>query len=262
MSFDRNNPLPSRDFNNLVKLISILRNECPWDRKQTHDSLKYLMIEEMYEALESIDAQDFDELKKELGDILLHVVFHAEIATENRHFDIGDVIYNIMEKLIRRHPHVFNGVDASDEETVKRNWESIKKSEGQRKSVLEGVPGILPGLLMAQRMQEKAGGVGFDWKTWKAAWPKLQEELGEFRDQLDRNDRGNMEKEFGDLLFSVVNVGRLAGLNAEDCLRMTNNKFRERFTYIEDRLREKGLQPENVSLEEMDVLWEEAKEYE
>ncbi|MCA1803359.1 MAG: MazG family protein, partial [Rhodothermaceae bacterium] len=151
MSFDKNAPLPSRDFNNLVKLINVLRNECPWDRKQTHDSLKYLMIEEMYEALESIDAQDFDELKKELGDILLHVVFHAEIATENRHFDIGDVIYNIMEKLIRRHPHVFNGVDATDEETVKRNWESIKKSEGQRKSVLEGVPGILPGLLMAQR---------------------------------------------------------------------------------------------------------------
>ncbi len=257
--FDRNNPVPTRNFYDLVKIMEILRKECPWDKKQTHQSIRDLMIEEVYEAVEAIDNNDLDELKKELGDILLHVVFHGEMGTETNSFDIGDIVYGIQDKLIRRHPHVFGTTIADDTDTVKKNWEEIKKAEGGRKNVLSGVPSNLPGLLKAQRMQEKAGAVGFDWKRWPEAWEKLSEELGEFRHALE-SEPDEIENEFGDVLFSMVNVGRLAGLDAETCLRLTNEKFKARFTYIENRLAEMGLKPEEVDLSVMDSLWNEAKE--
>ncbi len=250
---------PTREFSDLVRVMHIIRKECPWDREQTHESLKDLMIEEVYEAIEAIDKKDYDDLRKELGDVLLHIVFHAEMGAENGRFDIGDVIYGIQEKLIRRHPHVFATTKVSGTAAVKRNWESIKKQEAGNRSVLQGVPEHLPGLLRAQRMQEKAGAVGFDWKKWPEAWKKLEEELGEFRETLQDADREEQAKEFGDVIFSLVNVGRLAGLNAEDSLRITNKKFRDRFTYIEQKLAESGKSPEDVSLEEMDRLWEQAK---
>lgn len=260
-TFSKKKPEPTKNFYDLVKIMHILRNECPWDRKQTHESIRDLMIEEIYEAIEAIDNKDYDELKKELGDILLHVLFHAEMADEKKRFDIGDVVFGIQDKLISRHPHVFGNTEANDPETVTKNWESLKQKEKGRKSVLQGVPDNLPGLLRAQRMQEKAGAVGFDWKKWEAAWTKLEEEIDEFKSTLRNAIKEEQEKEFGDVFFSMVNVGRLAGLDAENALRLTNSKFKKRFTYIEQQLREKGLQPEMVSLEEMDTLWEEAKKF-
>jgi len=257
--FSKDNPQPTRNFYDLVKIMNILRNECPWDKKQTHESIRDLMVEEIYEAIEAIDQQDFDELKKELGDILLHVLFHAEMAHEKSRFSIDDVIFGIQDKLIRRHPHVFGDVDAKDSDTVTRNWESIKQKEKDRKSVLQGVPETLPGLLKAQRMQEKAGAVGFDWKKWPEAWKKLEEELEEFQEALQDGNEVEKEKEFGDLIFSLVNVGRLAGLDAENSLRLTNTKFKKRFTYIEQKLAVLGKTPSDATLEEMDDLWNESK---
>ncbi len=250
---------PSRSFDDLVEIMYILRRECPWDRKQTHESIKDLMVEETYEAIEAIDKNDMEALKKELGDILLHVVFHSEMADQEGNFNIGDVIEAIQDKLIRRHPHVFSETMAGDSDSVKQNWESLKMKEKERKSVLQGVPPTLPGLIRAQRMQEKAGAVGFDWKKWREAWKKLEEEMKEFKDAADHQTPQEAKDEFGDLLFSVVNVGRLLGLDAEDSLRQTNNKFQERFAYIESKLAEQNLSPSEVSLEEMDQLWDEAK---
>jgi XTP/dITP diphosphohydrolase len=239
--------------------MSILRKECPWDRKQTHESIKDLMVEELYEAIDAIDKNDMAELKKELGDLLLHIVFHAEMAREQNTFDIKEVIYGIQEKLIRRHPHVFGEPQNLTAENVLSNWEKIKMDEKDRESVLSGVPDTLPALLQAQRMQEKAGGVGFDWKEWEPSWEKLEEEIQEFRETLISGDQHTKSKEFGDVLFSLVNVGRLIGLQAEDGLRLTNKKFRNRFNYIERELNKQGLKPSEVSLEEMDRLWDEAK---
>lgn len=250
---------PTTRFEDLVEIMYILRRECPWDRKQTHGSIKDLMVEEIYEAIEAIDQNDMEDLKKELGDILLHVVFHSEMADQAGNFSIGDVIHEIQDKLIRRHPHVFSQVEAGDSDEVKKNWESLKMQEKERKSVLQGVPKTLPGLIRAQRMQEKAGAVGFDWKKWKQAWTKLEEELREFRQATDAQTPDQVKKEFGDVLFSMVNVGRLLGLDAEDSLRLTNNKFQQRFEYIEEKLSQRGLSPKEVSLDEMDRLWEEAK---
>ena len=250
---------PTRSFSDLVEIMAILRRECPWDRQQTHESIKDLMVEEIYEAIEAIDSDDPAELRKELGDLLLHVVFHTEIARESGRFDIGDVIYGIQEKLIRRHPHVFSDIVADDESTVKRNWEELKMKESERKSVLQGVPDTLPALIKAQRMQEKASAAGFDWQTWEQAWPKLQEEIEEFRTAAEKGNEQERADEFGDLLFSLVNVGRLLGFNAEDCLRMTNRKFKNRFQHIEETLNDKGKELKNTSLEEMDKIWDSAK---
>lgn len=250
---------PTGNFDDLVEIMYILRRECPWDRKQTHESIKDLMVEEIYEAIEAIDNQDMEDLKKELGDILLHVVFHSEMADQSGRFSIKDVIREIQDKLIRRHPHVFAQAEAGDSAAVKKTWESLKMQEKERKSVLQGVPQTLPGLIRAQRMQEKAGAVGFDWKKWKEAWKKLVEELQEFKTAADEQSPDELKDEFGDVLFSVVNVGRLLGLDAEDSLRMTNNKFQHRFKYIEDKLSQQGLSPKDVTLEQMDRLWEEAK---
>lgn len=250
---------PSKEFNDLVRLVAILRKECPWDRKQTHESIKDNLIEEAYEALDAIDNQDFDEFRKELGDLLLHVLFHSEMASEKEEFEIGDVIYSLMDKLIRRHPHVFGDTQVEDEGQVAENWESIKLKEG-KKSTLDGLPSHLPALIRAQRMQEKAANVGFDWPEWKQAWEKLDEELQEFRDTLAEGDADKQSDEFGDVLFSLVNVSRYFDLNAEDSLRLTNKKFEQRFRYIEKRLAEQNKSLKDTDLEEMDRYWEEAKE--
>lgn len=249
---------PSRNFEDLAELISILRKECPWDRKQTHESIKDNLIEEAYEAIDALDHQDFGEFKKELGDLLLHVLFHSEIASETNTFNIGDVIYTLMEKLIRRHPHVFGETAVQDEAEVAQNWESIKLTEG-KKSTLDGLPVHLPALIRAQRMQEKAANVGFDWPEWHQAWEKLDEELQEFRDTLEKGDQAASADEFGDVLFSLVNISRYFDLNAEDSLRKTNTKFEERFRYIEKKLKEQGKTPKESTLEEMDTYWNEAK---
>ncbi|KPQ00804.1 MAG: MazG family protein [Bacteroidetes bacterium HLUCCA01] len=254
---------PSENFEDLVRIMEILRKECPWDRRQTHESIKDLMVEEVYEAIDAIDKQDYQDLCKELGDMLLHVVFHAEMGREAGRFTISEVIHGIQAKLIRRHPHVFGETKVDGEDTVLKNWETIKLGEQQgRKSVLNGVPATLPALLRAQRMQEKAGGVGFDWKSWQPAWEKLQEELAEFQEHLDSGIPEKMADEYGDVLFSMVNVGRLLKLNAEDSLRLTNQKFHRRFAYIEEVLARQGKTPDQVSLEEMDHLWDEAKKLE
>ncbi|MCH8523046.1 MAG: nucleoside triphosphate pyrophosphohydrolase [Balneolales bacterium] len=254
---------PTNSFSDLVRIMEILRKECPWDRKQTHESIKDLMVEEVYEAIDAIDNQDYEDLCKELGDMLLHVVFHAQMASEKSTFTIEDVIFGIQEKLIRRHPHVFADTVADEEGTVMKNWEKIKQAEKNgNQSVLSGVPQTLPALLRAQRMQEKAGGVGFDWSEWKPAWDKLEEELLEFRELVGSNSKEELAGEFGDVLFSIVNVGRLLKLNAEDSLRLTNNKFQSRFEYIERELKKKGKKPGEVNLETMDSLWNEAKHIE
>jgi XTP/dITP diphosphohydrolase len=249
---------PSRNFEDLVKLVAILRKECPWDRKQTHESIKDNLIEEAYEAIEALDNQDFDEFKKELGDLLLHVVFHSRMATETETFDIGDVIYTLMEKLIRRHPHVFGDTKVDGEDQVSENWENIKLKEGKN-STLDGLPHQLPALIRAQRMQEKAANVGFDWPEWKLAWEKLDEELSEFREALEHNDPEKLSDEFGDVLFSLVNVSRYFELNAENSLRKTNAKFEHRFRYIEQKLKEQNKALKDSTLEEMDRFWNEAK---
>ncbi len=249
---------PSSNFKDLVELISVLRKKCPWDMKQTHHSIKDNLIEEAYEAVEAIEKNDLEELKKELGDLLLHVIFQSRMATETESFTIEDVIYSISEKLIRRHPHVFGDTVAGKESEVAANWEAIKLKEG-KKSILDGVPAHLPGLIRAQRMQEKAANVGFDWAEWQLAWEKLNEEIDEWREAVQSQDMEQRKDEFGDLLFSLVNVGRLMGLHAEESIRSANRKFEYRFRYIENELGEQGKTVVDSSLVEMDLLWEEAK---
>lgn len=248
----------TRSFEDLIKIVKILRKECPWDRKQTHQSIKDNLIEEAYETVEAIDNEDFEELKKELGDLLLHVVFHSRIATESNNFNIEDVIHSIQEKLIRRHPHVFGDANADDEQQVAENWEAIKKKEG-KESVLDGIPDHLPALIKAQRMQEKAANIGFDWPEWKQVWDKLEEEIQELKETLEESNAEKTEEEFGDLLFSLVNAGRFFNIDAEDSLRKTNRKFQTRFRYIESQIEKSERKLSEVSLEEMDYFWEEAK---
>ncbi len=249
---------PSREFEDLVELVSILREECPWDRKQTHESIKDNLIEEAYEAIEAIDNQDFDEFKKELGDLLLHVVFHTNMANEKKEFNIGDVIYTLMDKLIRRHPHVFGDEVVDGDDEVAENWENIKLKEG-KKSTVDGLPAHLPALIRAQRMQEKVANVGFDWPEWRQAWDKVEEELNEFKATLEQSSKQKQADEFGDLLFSLVNVARFFDLTAEDSLRLTNNKFEQRFRYVEKALISEGKSLKEATLEEMDTHWEASK---
>lgn len=249
---------PSRDFSDFLELVAILRKECPWDRKQTHESIKENLIEEAYEAVESIENKDYDELSRELGDLLLHVVFHSKMADESDNFDVNDVIYRISEKLIRRHPHIFSDTVVENEKEVAENWESIKLKEG-RESILDGIPTDLPGLIKAHRMQEKAANVGFDWSEWTLAWEKLNEEIDEWREAVDGQSKAHQAEEFGDLLFSLVNVGRLLNLNAEDSIRQANKKFHYRFRYIEKKLKDQNRSLDQADLEEMDRYWNEAK---
>ncbi|MDX1739962.1 MAG: nucleoside triphosphate pyrophosphohydrolase [Rhodothermales bacterium] len=243
-----------------VAIVRQLRRDCPWDREQTHESVKHLLIEEAYETVDAIDANDWDELKRELGDLLLHVVFHSVIAEKDGRFILADVIRAETDKLVRRHPHVFGDVAVENVDEVLSNWEQIKLSEGTRRSVLEGIPGHLPALLRAHRMQEKAAGVGFDFPTPADAWDKVREEGEEF-ERLNSSgaEAAHRDSEFGDLLFSLVNYARLTGLNAENALRHTINKFSERFRYVEETLEARGRSVAEATLDEMDALWEDAK---
>ncbi len=253
---------PTKKFEDLIEIIKILRKECPWDRKQTHESIKDHLIEEAYEAVEAIDDNDKQGLKEELGDLLLHVVFHSKIAAETDDFTIEDVIYALQQKLINRHPHVFGEVEVENEQEVAQNWETLKMDEG-RSSILEGIPNNLPALIGAQRLQEKTGSVGFDWKQSSTGkeqlWEKLEEELDEFKKSYQEGNSQRMNEEFGDLLFSIVNAGRFLGLQGEDCLRGTNKKFRHRFKFIEENLEIKNKKITDASLKEMERYWQEAK---
>lgn len=246
-------------FDRLLTVMDELREKCPWDRKQTMESLRYLSIEELYELSDAILEGNDEEIKKELGDIMLHMVFYAKIASEKGKFDIADVLNGICDKLIVRHPHIYGDVKVQDEEDVKRNWETIKLKEG-KKSVLEGVPNSLPAMVKAHRMQEKAKGVGFEWSNSEDVWKKVQEELEEFKLEASReNNHEKLEGEFGDLIFSLINYARFIGVNPEDALERTNKKFRKRFQYIETRAAENGQLLQNMTLEEMDIYWEQAK---
>jgi len=254
----------TESFDRLIQIMARLRGEggCPWDREQTHQTLKPYLVEETYEVLDAIDSGDPQSLKSELGDLLLQVVFHAQMADEEGRFNMDDVIDAISEKLIRRHPHVFADSDADTSAKVLDQWEKIKLSEKEhekRESVLDGVPRSMPALLRAMRLQRKAGSVGFDWESAEGAFGKMDEELREFRAAFAENDAEKMEEELGDLLFSLVNVARLIEVDPEDALTKTISKFTERFGYIERKIGESGRAINDVSLEEMDALWNEAK---
>lgn len=242
----------------LLTIMDELRAQCPWDKKQTMQSLRHLTIEETYELGDAILEEDAEEIKKELGDLLLHIIFYAKIGSETGDFDIADVCHAISEKLIHRHPHIYGDVDVADEEEVKKNWENIKLSEG-KKSVLEGVPASLPALVKANRIQDKVAGVGFDWEEPQQVFEKLQEELGELQQEINRGEEERIEAEFGDVLFSMVNYARFLKVNPENALERTNKKFIKRFSYLESKAKEAGKSLKEMTLAEMDVHWNNAK---
>lgn len=242
----------------LLTIMDELREGCPWDRKQTMQTLRHLTIEETYELGDAILENDLDEVKKELGDLLLHIIFYAKIGSETKDFDIGDVAHSISEKLIRRHPHIYGDTKVSGEAEVKANWEQIKLREG-KKSVLEGVPDSLPALVKANRIQEKVAGVGFDWERPEQVFEKVREELEELETERTRGDQNALESEMGDVFFSLVNYARFLGINPENALERTNKKFIRRFRYLETQAGKEGKQLQQMSLEEMDVHWEAAK---
>jgi len=254
---------PSGAFERLLTIMDDLRINCPWDKKQTIESLRHLTIEETYELSDAILSGDMDEVRKELGDIMLHLVFYARIASETDSFNITGVLNGICDKLINRHPHIYSDTKVNDEADVKRNWEQIKLKEGN-KSVLGGVPASLPALVKASRIQEKARGVGFDWDNKDQVWAKVEEEMQEFKDEFNvanetTIDHEKAEGEFGDLLFSLINYARFININPEDALEKTNRKFIKRFQYLEEKAREAGKNLHDMKLEEMDIFWEEAK---
>jgi XTP/dITP diphosphohydrolase len=241
-------------FERLLNIMDDLREKCPWDRKQTFESLRHLTIEETYELSDAILKNDLPEIKKELGDLMLHMVFYAKIGSETNAFDITDVMNGICEKLISRHPHIYGDVVVENEEDVKQNWEQLKLKEGN-KSVLGGVPASMPSLVKASRMQDKAAQVGFDWPEINQVWEKVEEEMQEFK-EAEGKDK---EAEFGDLLFSLVNYARWLKINPDDALERTNIKFKKRFEAIEEYAKNQGKKMNDMTLEEMDVIWEEAK---
>lgn len=245
-------------FDRLLTIMDELREQCPWDKKQTMQTLRHLTIEETYELGDAILDNDLEEVKKELGDLLLHIVFYAKIGSETQDFDIADVANSICEKLVNRHPHIYGDVKVKNEEEVKQNWENIKLKEG-KKSVLEGVPNSLPALVKANRIQEKVAGVGFDWEHPEQVFEKLKEELGELQEEIKANDADKMESEFGDVLFSMVNYARFLNINPENALERTNKKFIKRFQYLEEKAKASGKSLKDMTLAEMDVFWEEAK---
>lgn len=245
-------------FEKLWQIMKRLRDKCPWDKEQTHDSIKAALLEETYETIEAIDLKDYNELKSELGDLLLHIVFHAAIAEENKTFSINDVIDGICEKLIRRHPHVFSDTKVNGTKDILRNWEEIKLSEG-RDSLLEGVPKNLPSLARAFRLQEKASKVGFDWNKKEDVWKKVIEEIEEMHEMERSGNTIEFEKEMGDVFFALTNYARFLGVNPENALRGTNEKFIARFGYIEKKIKESGKTLTESTLEEMDKYWEESK---
>ena len=254
---------PASAFERLLTIMDTLREQCPWDQKQTMESLRHLTIEETYELSDAILDGDVQEIRKELGDLMLHLVFYTRIASETQQFTITEVLNGICEKLILRHPHIYGDITVKDEAEVKRNWEQLKLKEGN-KSVLGGVPSSLPALIKASRIQEKARGVGFDWEEKSQVWEKVEEEMQEFKNEFnatstEKIDLEKAEGEFGDLLFSLINYARFININPEDALEKTNKKFIKRFQYLESKAQELGKNLKEMSLEEMDVFWNEAK---
>ena len=254
-------PDPNREekltaFDRLLTIMDELRENCPWDKKQTMESLRHLTIEETYELSDAIIENDLEEIKKELGDLMLHLVFYARIGSEKNRFDISDVLNAVCDKLIRRHPHIYGDLDVEDEEAVKANWEKIKLKEKGNQSVLGGVPKSLPALVKAMRVQEKARGVGFDWDNQAQVWDKVKEEMNEFREETDHQKQ---TEEFGDLLFSLINYARFVDINPEEALERTNKKFIKRFQFLESESKRDGKKLEAMTLEEMDTYWERAK---
>jgi XTP/dITP diphosphohydrolase len=245
-------------FERLLDIMDELREKCPWDRKQTFETLRHLTIEETYELGDAILDNDLEEIKKELGDLLLHIVFYSKIGSEKKAFDIADVANQISDKLIHRHPHIYGETDAEDADQVVKNWEDIKLKEG-KKSVLEGVPKSLPALVKAYRIQDKVSGVGFDWDQKEAVLEKVKEELDELRTEIDAGDSKKMEAELGDVMFSLVNYARFLKVNPENALERTNKKFIKRFNYIEEKAKNSQRKVSELSIEEMEILWQEAK---
>jgi XTP/dITP diphosphohydrolase len=247
-------------FKRLLEIMDELREKCPWDREQTFASLRNLTIEETFELADAVSKEDLNEIKKELGDLLLHIVFYAKIASEKNEFDMNDVIESLCEKLIFRHPHVFGDADVKNSEDVKKNWEELKQREKPR-SILAGVPHGLPALIKANRVQEKVRAVGFDWDIREQIWDKIHEEFNELQVEVKNNNQVEIEKEFGDLLFSVVNAARLYGVDPETALEKTNRKFIHRFNFLEEKTIKKGQSLKDMTLEEMNAIWEESKKY-
>lgn len=245
-------------FERLLNIMDELREKCPWDKKQTMQSLRHLTIEETYELTDAIFDNDLEEIKKELGDLMLHLVFYAKIGSETNAFDMADVLNGVCEKLIYRHPHIYGDVKVKDEEEVKSNWEKLKLKEG-KKSVLEGVPNSLPALIKAIRIQDKARGVGFDWDNKEQVWEKVEEEMQELKAEITLNNKEKIEDEFGDVLFALINYGRFLNVNAEDALEKTNKKFIKRFQYLETESKKDGKILSEMTLDEMDVYWNAAK---
>ncbi|AEE18226.1 XTP/dITP diphosphohydrolase [Dokdonia sp. Hel_I_63] len=245
-------------FDRLLTIMDELRVGCPWDKKQTMESLRHLTIEETYELGDAILDNDLEEVKKELGDLLLHIVFYAKIGSETKDFDIADVANSISDKLVSRHPHIYGGIDVADAKEVERNWEKLKLKEG-KKSVLEGVPKGLPALVKASRIQDKVAGVGFDWEEPQQVFEKVQEELEELQHEVNENNQEKIEAEFGDVLFSMINYARFLKVDPESALERTNKKFIKRFQYLEGKAKELGKDLSDMTLAEMDAFWEEAK---
>ncbi|BDD02550.1 nucleoside triphosphate pyrophosphohydrolase [Aureibacter tunicatorum] len=249
-------------FSRLLTIMDELRLNCPWDKKQTIESIRHLTIEETYELSDAILENDIEEVRKELGDIMLHIVFYSKIADELGKFDIAEVLNGISDKLVYRHPHIYSDTEVADEEEVKQNWEKLKLKEKGKKSVLQGVPKSLPALIKAVRIQDKARGVGFDWENKQDVWNKVEEELSEFKEHFNQGeivDKEKAKQEFGDLLFSLVNYSRFIDIDPEEALELTNKKFIKRFNHIEKRAKEEGKELGDMSLDEMDRYWNEAK---
>lgn len=244
----------------LLTIMDELREQCPWDKKQTFESLRHLTIEETYELGDAILERNLEEIKNELGDLLLHIAFYARLGSEEKAFDMADIAHAISEKLIYRHPHIYGDVNVENEEEVKKNWEALKLKEGKgKKTVLDGVPKGLPALVKAQRIQDKVAGVGFDWEQPEQVWEKVQEELKELNDEIKKGDQNAIEAEFGDVLFSMINYARFLKINPDTALERTNQKFSKRFNYLEAKAKELGKSLQEMTLAEMDVYWEEAK---
>ena len=247
-------------FEKILKIMDDIREKCPWDKEQTNESLRTMTIEETYELADAVLENDVNGIKKELGDLFLHIIFYSKIASETGQFDIADVINGLAEKLTYRHPHVFGDIKVSDQEDVKENWEELKlKEKGTGGKVLSGIPNTLPAMIKALRMQEKARGVGFDWDHKEQVWDKVREELAEFEEELKKGKKEKMESEFGDLMFSLINAARLYDINPDNALEKTNQKFIKRFNYLEENTIKKGLSLKDMSLDEMEAVWQKAK---
>lgn len=250
-------------FEKMLKIMDDIRAKCPWDKEQTFETLRTMTLEETYELSDAIISKDVNAIKKELGDLFLHIIFYSKIASEKKQFDIADVINSLAEKIVYRHPHVFGDKNILSSEQVKENWEELKlKEKGTKGEVLGGIPKSMPSIIKSMRMQEKARGVGFDWEYKEQVWAKVKEELNEFEEEVKNNDKEKMEAEFGDLMFSLINAARLYNINPDSALEKTNQKFLKRFNYLEKKTIKKGISLKNMTLNEMEKIWQEAKKNE